>query len=114
MIAFESGSSNLYGLLNAQCRGQLFIGPGVKVYAGMIVGKNSRAEDLEVNVCKTKQLSNMRSKGDGKAEHFDTPVTLSLEEAIEYIGEDELLEVTPKGLRLRKTILDSLQRKRSS
>ncbi len=114
LIAFETGTSNLYGLLNAQERGQLFIGPGVKVYEGMIVGKNSRAEDLEVNICKTKQLSNMRSKGDGKADHFDTPVSMSLEEAIEYIGEDELLEVTPKSLRLRKTILNSLQRKRSS
>lgn len=114
LIAFETGTSNLYGLLNAQERGQLFIGPGVKVYEGMIVGKNSRAEDLEVNICKTKQLSNMRSKGDGKADHFDTPVSMSLEEAIEYIGEDELLEVTPKSLRLRKTILNSLQRKRNS
>ncbi|MFH0873396.1 MAG: translational GTPase TypA [Candidatus Komeilibacteria bacterium] len=113
LVAFEAGISNLYGLLNAQERGQLFIGPAVKVYEGMIVGKNSRSEDLEVNICKTKQLSNMRSKGDGKADHFDTPVNLSLEEAIEYIGEDELLEVTPKNLRLRKTILNSLQRKRS-
>ncbi len=112
LIAFETGTSNLYGLLGAQERGQLFIGPAVKVYEGMIVGKNSRSEDLEVNVCKTKQLSNMRSKGDGKADHFDTPLSLSLEEAIEYIGDDELLEVTPQSLRLRKTILNSLQRKR--
>jgi GTP-binding protein len=76
------------------------------------VGKNARQEDLEVNICKTKQLSNMRSKGDGKADHFDTPVNLSLEEAVEYLGDDELLEVTPTNLRLRKTILNSLQRKR--
>lgn len=114
LIAFETGTSNLYGLLNAQERGQLFIGPGVEVYEGMIVGKNARQEDLEVNVCRTKQLSNMRSKGDGKADHFDTPVSMSLEEAIEYIGDDELLEVTPKSLRLRKTILNSTARKRAS
>jgi GTP-binding protein len=84
------------------------------VREGMIVGKNARQEDLEVNVCRTKQLSNMRSKGDGKADHFDTPVSMSLEEAIEYIGDDELLEVTPKSLRLRKTILNSTARKRAS
>jgi GTP-binding protein len=114
LIAFETGTSNLYGLLSAQERGQLFIGPAVEVYEGMIVGKNARQEDLEVNVCRTKQLSNMRSKGDGKADHFDTPVSMSLEEAIEYIGDDELLEVTPKSLRLRKTILNSTARKRAS
>jgi len=113
LIAFETGISNLYGLLNAQERGQLFLGPGVEVYEGMIVGKNARQEDLEVNICRTKQLSNMRSKGDGKADHFDTPVSMSLEEAIEYIGDDELLEVTPKNLRLRKMILNSTQRKRA-
>ncbi len=114
LIAFETGTSNLYGLLSAQERGQLFIGPGVEVYEGMIVGKNARQEDLEVNICRTKQLSNMRSKGDGKADHFDTPVSMSLEEAIEYIGDDELLEVTPKSLRLRKTILNSTARKRAN
>lgn len=113
LIAHETGTSNTYGLLNAQERGQLFIGPGVSVYEGMIVGKNAKPQDLEVNICKTKQLSNMRSKGEGVSEHFDTPLTLSLEECIEYLGDDELLEVTPKSLRLRKAILTALKRKRA-
>src|SRR3989338_2050390 len=113
LIATESGDSNLYGLLNAQERGQLFLGPGVPVYEGMIVGKNAKPQDLEVNICKTKQLSNMRSKGEGVSEHFDTPLTLTLEESIEYLGDDELLEVTPKNLRLRKMLLGKLERKRS-
>lgn len=112
LIAYESGDSNLYGLLNAQERGKLFIGPGVKVYEGMIVGQNARPQDLEINVCKTKQLSNMRSKGEGSSEHFDTPLNLSLEAFIELLGDDELLEVTPKNLRLRKIILDKNERKR--
>ena len=114
LIAYETGTSNTYGLLNAQERGQLFIGPGVSVYEGMIVGKNAKPQDLEVNICKTKQLSNMRSKGEGVSEHFDTPVNLSLEECIEYLGDDELLEVTPKNLRLRKAILTALDRKRAT
>ena len=114
LIAFESGTSALHGLLGAQERGQLFIHPGTVVYEGMIVGQNAKAEDLMVNVCKTKKLTNMRSKGDGVAEHFDTPVNLSLEEAIEYLGDDELLEVTPKSLRLRKAILDKHARKRAA
>ena len=114
LIAFESGLSALHGLLGAQERGQLFIHPGTEVYEGMIVGRNARAEDLMVNVCKTKKLTNMRSKGDGVAEHFDEPLKLSLEEAIEYLGDDELLEVTPKSLRLRKTILDKHDRKRAA
>ncbi len=113
LVAYESGTSNSYGLLNAQNRGQLFLGHGVEVYEGMIVGKNAKPEDLEVNVCKTKQLSNMRSKGEGVSEHFDTPLTLTLEESIEYLGDDELLEVTPKSLRLRKMVLGKLERKRS-
>ena len=103
----------MYGLLNAQERGQLFIGAGVPVYEGMIVGKTAKPEDLDVNIRKTKQLSNMRSKGEGVSEHFDTPLDLSLEESIEYLGDDELLEVTPKNLRLRKAILNKLERKRS-
>jgi len=114
LVAYETGLSNTYGLLNAQERGQLFIGPGIPVYEGMIVGKNAKPQDLEVNVCKTKQLSNMRSKGEGVSEHFDTPLTLSLEECIEYLGDDELLEVTPKNLRLRKAVLTALDRKRST
>ena len=114
LVSFESGVSNSYGLLNAQERGKLFIGPGVEVYEGMIVGKNAKSEDLDVNICKTKKLSNMRSKGDGVSEHFDAPLTLSLEESVEYLGDDELLEVTPKSLRLRKAILDKNKRKRAS
>lgn len=114
LIAFESGEATQYGLIAAQGRGQLFIFPGTKVYAGMIVGQNAKAEDLEVNVCRAKKMSNMRSKGEGAAEHFDTPKTLSLEEAVEYLGDDELLEVTPKSLRLRKKILDSNARKREA
>ncbi|OHA64271.1 MAG: GTP-binding protein TypA [Candidatus Wildermuthbacteria bacterium RIFCSPHIGHO2_01_FULL_48_25] len=113
LVAYESGITNSYGLLNAQNRGQLFLGHGVEVYEGMIVGKNAKPEDLEVNVCKTKQLSNMRSKGEGVSEHFDTPLTLTLEESIEYLGDDELLEVTPKSLRLRKMVLPKLLRKRA-
>ena len=113
LVSYESGVSNMYGLLNAQERGQLFIGAGVPVYEGMIVGKTAKPEDLDVNICKTKQLSNMRSKGEGVSEHFDTPLDLSLEESIEYLGDDELLEVTPKNLRLRKAILNKLERKRS-
>lgn len=113
LISFESGESNMYGLMSAQERGQLFIGPGVAVYEGMIVGKTAKPEDLEVNICRTKKLSNMRSKGEGGMEHFDTPRTLTLEEAVEYLGDDELLEVTPKSLRLRKMYLTSVERKRN-
>jgi GTP-binding protein len=112
LVAFESGESNLYGLLGAQERGKLFIGPGVAVYEGMIVGQHAKGGDLAVNVCKSKRLSNMRSKGEGTADHFDTPRKLSLEENIEYLGDDELLEVTPKSLRLRKAILNKLERRR--
>ena len=113
LVAYETGTTNSYGLLNAQERGQLFLGHGVPVYEGMVVGRNAKPEDLEVNVCKTKQLSNMRSKGEGVSEHFDTPLTMTLEESIEYLGDDELLEVTPKNLRLRKMALGKLLRKRS-
>lgn len=113
LVAYEGGVSRLYGLLAAQERGQLFIGPGVNVYEGMIVGKNARAEDLDVNVCKEKQLSNMRSKGEGVSEHFNVPLALSLEESVEYLGDDELLEVTPKNLRLRKMHLSKHERKRA-
>ncbi|MEK9152128.1 MAG: EF-Tu/IF-2/RF-3 family GTPase, partial [Patescibacteria group bacterium] len=113
LIAFESGESNGYGLGMAQERGQLFFGPGVQVYTGMIVGQNAKAEDLEVNICRTKKLSNMRSKGDGASLKMDVPRTLSLEDALEYIGDDELVEVTPKSIRLRKAILDANLRKRS-
>ncbi|HEU0051061.1 MAG TPA: translational GTPase TypA [Patescibacteria group bacterium] len=112
LISWETGESNSYGLLAAQERGQLFIGPGVKVYEGMVVGQNAKPEDLEVNICKEKRLSNMRSKGEGVAESLDTPRTLSLEEALEYLADDELLEVTPKSLRIRKQLLKAFERKR--
>jgi GTP-binding protein len=113
LIAFENGATNLYGLLNIQDRGILFFGPGIPVYKGQIVGQNSRSEDLEVNVCKAKQLSNMRSKGDGVAEHFKAPKTMDLEESLEYISDDELVEVTPLNIRLRKMTLDkALARKK--
>jgi len=114
LIAFENGTTTTYGLLGAQERGQMFIGPAIEVYAGMVVGETAKPEDLEVNVCKLKQLSNMRSKGDGVAEALDVPRQMGLEDAIEYVGDDELVEVTPKSIRIRKTLLDSNQRKRAA
>jgi GTP-binding protein len=114
LISFETGESNSYGLQAAQERGQLFIGPGVPVYEGMVIGQNAKAEDLMVNVCKEKKLSNMRSKGDGVAEGLDTPRTMTLEEALEFVGEDELVEVTPKSIRLRKLYLKEFERKRAA
>lgn len=112
LIAHESGISTQYGLIQAQSRGKLFITPGTKVYEGMIVGQNSRAEDIEVNVCKEKKLTNMRSAGEGVSEVLHVAKDLRLEEAIEYLGDDELLEVTPQSLRLRKTYLSKHDRKR--
>jgi GTP-binding protein len=90
----------------------LFVGPGISVYKGQVVGQHSRQGDLRVNVCKAKELSNMRSKGDGSAEHFNAPKTMELEAALEYIGDDELVEVTPKSIRIRKMILDENDEKR--
>lgn len=113
LIAFESGEAITYGLFNAQERGALFIGPGAKVYAGMVVGQNGKAEDVEVNVCKKKQLTNTRSSSADEALRLVPPRVMSLEQCLEFIDTDELLEVTPKSLRIRKKILDSLQRKRS-
>ena len=113
LIAFESGESITYGLFNAQERGTLFIGPGEKVYAGMIIGKNGKAEDVEINVCKTKKLTNTRSSSADEALRLVTPKIMSLEESLEFIDTDELLEVTPKSLRIRKKILDPTLRKRS-
>lgn len=112
LIAFESGTTNLYGLLNIQDRGILFFGPGIPVYKGQIVGQNTRSDDLEVNVCKTKQLSNMRSKGEGVAEHFKAPKTMDLEESLEYISDNELVEVTPLNIRLRKVVLDRIEQRK--
>ncbi len=114
LIVHETGTSNTYGLQAAQERGQLLIGHGGEVYEGMVIGQNAKPEDLAVNVCKEKKLSNMRSKGDGVAEGLDTPRSMSLEEALEYLGEDELLEVTPKSLRIRKQYLKEFERKRDN
>ena len=113
LIAFETGESITYGLYNAQERGTLFIGPGEKVYAGMVIGQNGKLEDVEVNVCKRKQLTNTRASGSDDALKLTTPRVLSLEEALEFIETDELLEVTPQNLRIRKKILDSTMRKRA-
>ena len=114
LIAYETGVSATYGLFNAQERGTLFISPGEKVYSGMIIGQNGKAEDVEVNVCKTKHLSNTRSSGSDDALKLSPPKILSLEQAIDFIETDELLEITPKNLRIRKKILDPLARKRAS
>ena len=113
LIAFESGEAITYGLYNAQERGTLFIGPGEKVYAGMVVGETGKAEDIEINVCKKKQMTNTRSSGSDEALRLSPPKILSLEQALEFIDTDELLEVTPKSLRIRKKILDPTMRKRS-
>jgi GTP-binding protein len=112
LIASESGVSNAYGLNNAQERGELFIGPAVEVYQGMIVGENAKAEDIELNVNKTKKLTNMRASGSDEALTLSPPKVMSLEESLEYLGPDELLEVTPVSLRLRKKQLDPNKRKR--
>ena len=112
LVAFEQGTSITYGLYNAQERGELFIEPGVDVYEGMIVGINSRNEDISINVCKEKHLTNTRASGSDDALRLVPPIQLSLEKAIEFIEEDELVEVTPKSLRLRKKILDNKTRER--
>lgn len=112
LIAHESGTTNLYGLNNAQERGILFLGPAVDVYKGQVVGQNLRDNDLTVNVCKTKHLTNMRSKGEGTAVYFKTPKIMELEDALEFIADDELVEVTPKNIRIRKTILDKVEERR--
>ena len=114
LIAFEDGESVAYGLHIAQDRGQLFIGPGEKVYAGMVVGQSGKGEDIELNVCKRKQLTNTRSSSSDEALRLTPPRILSLEQALEFIDSDELLEVTPKSLRIRKKILDSTLRKRAN
>ena len=112
LIAFETGVTTPYALVNAESRGDLFVGPAVEVYAGQIVGLNTRQEDMEINVCKAKQLTNMRSKSSDGAVQLTPHIVLSLEQSIDFIEDDELLEVTPKSLRLRKKYLDSVERKR--
>jgi len=114
IVAFEAGKSITYGLYNAQDKGDLFIGPGVDVYEGMIVGLNSRGEDLAINVCKEKHLTNTRASGSDDALRLVPPMQMSLEKAIEFIQDDELVEVTPKSIRLRKKILDSKERERAA
>ena len=114
IVAFERGKSITYGLYNAQDKGDLFIGPGVEVYEGMIVGLNSRSEDLAINVCKEKHLTNTRASGSDEALRLVPPIQMSLEKAIEFIQDDELVEVTPKNIRLRKKILDNKERERAA
>ena len=112
LVAFEDGEAITYGLYNAQERGDLFIGAGVKVYAGMIVGRNARAEDMDINVCKKKQLTNTRASGSDDALKLTPPIQMSLEQCLEFINDDELVEVTPQNLRMRKKVLDAgLRRK---
>lgn len=114
LIAFENGESVAYGLFSAQERGVLFIGPGEKVYSGMVVGQNAKTDDMELNVCRTKHLTNTRSSGSDDALRLTPPRVLSLEEALDFIDTDELLEVTPESLRIRKKILDPKMRKRGT
>ena len=114
LVAFETGEAVTYGLFNAQERGALFIGPGTPVYGGMIVGECPKAEDISVNVCKKKQLTNMRASGSDEALRLVTPRTLSLEQCLEFLADDELLECTPENLRLRKRLLDHGARMREA
>ena len=113
LIAFESGEACSYGLFNAQERGTLFIGAGTPVYAGMVVGVCSRNEDMTVNVCKKKQLTNMRAAGSDEALRLTPPKIMSLEQCLEFLADDELLECTPKSLRIRKRELDHALRMRN-
>ena len=112
LIAFETGVAVAYGIFNAQDRGVMFIQPGDKVYSGMVVGQNGKTDDIEVNVCKTKHLTNTRSSGADEALKLVPPKIMSLEQCMEFIDTDELLEVTPQTLRIRKRILDPTKRKR--
>jgi GTP-binding protein len=112
LVASESGTTRTYGLLAAEERGVLFVGPGVEVYEGMVVGENAKAMDLRVNVCREKQLSNMRAKSDGGMEFLKVPRSATLEDAIEYIGDDELVEVTPESIRIRKIYLKESDRRK--
>ena len=114
LISFETGESVTYGLFNAQERGTLFIGPGEAVYSGMVIGQNGKTDDIELNVCKNKHLTNTRASGSDDALKLTVPKVLSLEEALDFIDTDELLEVTPKSLRIRKKILDPTMRKRAA
>jgi len=112
-VSMESGQAMAYALNMIQERGRLMVEPGDAIYAGMIVGENARDNDIPVNPCKAKKLTNMRSQGEGKGIQLNAPFKLSLERALEYIGSDEYVEATPKNLRLRKKILDETRRKRA-
>jgi GTP-binding protein len=114
LIAFENGTTITYGLFNAQERGALFLGAGVEVYGGMIVGSSPKGDDIVVNVCKKKHITNTRASGSDDALKLIPPHILSLEESLEFLADDELLEVTPKNLRLRKRILDHTMRLRAN
>ena len=114
LVAFEDGETVTYGLFNAQERGNLFVGPGEKVYMGMVVGENNRTGDIDVNVCKKKHVTNMRASGSDEALRLVPPVVMSLENCIEFLNDDELLEVTPKSLRIRKRILDKALRAKAN
>jgi GTP-binding protein len=114
LVAWEPGSATTFGLKNAEERGTLFISPGTDVYTGMVVGENQRPDDLDVNVCKTKHLTNMRNSIRDIEVRLTTPREMSLDECIEYLSDDELLEVTPESLRLRKRILDPKARGREN
>ena len=114
LVAFETGEAVTYGLFNAQERGELFIGAGTKVYGGMIVGRNSRTGDMEVNVCKKKQLTNTRAAGSDDALKLTPHTVMSLEQCIDFISDDELVEVTPESLRLRKRLLDPVARRKAA
>ena len=113
LVAFEEGVAIQYGLFNAQDRGTLFVEPGDKIYMGMVVGSNSRQDDLVVNVCKTKHLSNMRSSSSDEALRLVPAKKMTLEQCLEFMGDDEYLEVTPKNIRIRKIILDHTARGRA-
>ena len=113
LVATEAGTASAYAILSIQERGELFIGPTVPVYAGMVVGEAAKDLDIDVNICKLKKLTNIRSKGEETTDALTPPRELTLELALEYIGEDELLEVTPKSLRIRKRIADSKMRLRA-
>ena len=114
LVAYETGETRLYGMTQVQDQGEFFIGPATQVYKGQVVGQAARANDLRVNVCKEKHLSNMRSKGDGSMEHFNVPHTMGLDEVLEYIDDTELVEITPKSIRIRKTILDEVEARKQA
>ena len=114
LVAYESGETRLYGMTQVQDQGEFFVGPAEKIYKGQVIGQCSRSGDLRVNACKEKKLSNMRSKGDGSMEHFNVPHRMGLEEALEYIDDTELVEITPKSVRIRKVILDEVEARKQA